>query len=49
MIFNYIQQNLSPLISAVSTMVILLSLIPIIILEKLYGLDRLFGLNSNSH
>jgi len=49
MIFNYLQQNLSPLISAVSTMVILLSLIPIIILEKVYGLDRLFGLNSNSH
>lgn len=48
-IFNYIQQNLSPLISAVSTMVILLSLIPVIILEKVYGLDGMFGLNSNSH
>ncbi|MCI2256444.1 ABC transporter permease [Domibacillus sp. PGB-M46] len=49
LIFNYIQQNLSPLISAVSTVVILISLIPILIIEKIYGLDRLFGLNSNSH
>lgn len=49
LIFNYIQQNLSPLISAVSTMVIILSLIPIIILEKVYGLDRMFGLNNSSH
>jgi putative spermidine/putrescine transport system permease protein len=47
-IFNYIQQNLSPMISAVSTMVIILSLIPVIILEKVYGLARLFGLNTSS-
>jgi putative spermidine/putrescine transport system permease protein len=47
-IFNQIQENLSPVISAISTMVILLSLIPVIILEKVYGLDRLFGLNTNA-
>ncbi|MBM7652177.1 ABC transporter permease [Neobacillus cucumis] len=48
-IFSYIQENVDPLISAVSTAVILLSLIPVILLEKVYGLQRLFGMETNSH
>jgi len=48
-IFSYIQENVDPLISAVSTAVILMSLIPVILLEKVYGLQRLFGMETNSH
>ncbi|MFD0825492.1 ABC transporter permease [Neobacillus sp. M.A.Huq-85] len=48
-IFSYIQENVDPLISAISTAVILLSLIPVILLEKVYGLQRLFGMETNSH
>lgn len=48
-IFDYMQQQLDPLVASVSAAVILSTLIPVILLEKVYGLDRLFGLNSSSH
>jgi len=48
-IFSYMQETLDPLVASISTVVILLSLVFIILLEKVYGLERLFGLNSQSH
>ncbi|UFJ41145.1 ABC transporter permease [Brevibacillus humidisoli] len=48
-IFSYMQETLDPLVASVSTVVILLSLVFIVLLEKVYGLERLFGLNSQSH
>ncbi|MBN6186464.1 ABC transporter permease [Aneurinibacillus sp. BA2021] len=48
-IFSYMQENLDPLIASLSSVVILMSLVFIILLEWVYGLDRLFGLNSQSH
>ncbi|WP_054949149.1 ABC transporter permease [Numidum massiliense] len=48
-IFSYMQETLDPLVASVSSIVILLSFAFIILLEKVYGLDRLFGLNTQSH
>ncbi|MCR8632619.1 MULTISPECIES: ABC transporter permease [Paenibacillus] len=48
-IFSYMQEILDPLVASISSVVILLSLVFIIILERVYGLDRLFGSNSHSH
>jgi len=48
-IFSYMQETLDPLVASISSVVILLSLVFIILLEKVYGLERLFGLNSQSH
>ncbi|GIP34097.1 ABC transporter permease [Paenibacillus sp. J2TS4] len=48
-IFNYMQETLDPLVASVSSVVILLSLVFIYLLERVYGLDRLFGTNSQSH
>lgn len=48
-IFSYMQETLDPLVASISTVVILLSLVFIVLLEKVYGLERLFGLNSQSH
>ncbi|MED1784463.1 ABC transporter permease [Brevibacillus fortis] len=48
-IFTYMQETLDPLVASISSVVILLSLVFIVLLEKVYGLERLFGLNSQSH
>ncbi|WP_405080116.1 ABC transporter permease [Paenibacillus chitinolyticus] len=48
-IFSYMQETLNPLVASVSSVVILLSLVFIFILERVYGLDKLFGTNSHSH
>jgi len=48
-IFSYMQETLDPLVASISTVVILLSLVFILILEFVFGLDRLFGSNSQSH
>ncbi|ANA81742.1 ABC transporter permease protein [Paenibacillus vortex V453] len=48
-IFNYMQESLTPLVASISSIVILLSLVFIFILERVYGLDRLFGSNSHAH
>lgn len=48
-IFSYMQETLDPLIASISSVVILLSLVFIILLERVYGLDRLFGSKSQSH
>ncbi|RXT08952.1 ABC transporter permease [Ammoniphilus sp. CFH 90114] len=48
-IFSYMQETLDPLVASISSVVILLSLLFIFILERVYGLDRMFGLNSHSH
>ncbi|MDF2962435.1 MAG: spermidine/putrescine transporter ATP-binding protein [Paenibacillus sp.] len=48
-IFSYMQETLDPLVASISSVVILLSLVFIILLERVYGLDRLFGSNSHSH
>jgi putative spermidine/putrescine transport system permease protein len=48
-IFSYMQEILDPLVASISSVVILLSLVFIILLERVYGLDRLFGSNSHSH
>ncbi|NHN32183.1 ABC transporter permease [Paenibacillus agricola] len=48
-IFSYMQETLDPLVASISSVVILLSLVFILILERVYGLDRMFGSNSQSH
>ncbi|ALS20974.1 MULTISPECIES: ABC transporter permease [Paenibacillus] len=48
-IFSYMQETLDPLVASISSVVILLSLVFIILLERVYGLDRLFGSKSHSH
>lgn len=48
-IFSYMQETLDPLVASISSVVILLSLVFIILLERVYGLDRLFGSKSQSH
>lgn len=48
-IFSYMQETLDPLVASISSVVILLSLVFILILERVYGLDRMFGSNSHSH
>ncbi|MGZ9584894.1 ABC transporter permease [Paenibacillus marinisediminis] len=48
-IFSYMQESLTPLVASISSIVILLSLVFIFILERVYGLDRLFGSNSHAH
>ncbi|MCF1436662.1 ABC transporter permease subunit [Agrobacterium vitis] len=40
--FNYIQDNIDPLICAVSALLILFTVILMVILDRLYGLERLF-------
>ncbi|MCU1639268.1 MAG: ABC-type spermidine/putrescine transport system, permease [Microbacteriaceae bacterium] len=47
-IFNYIQDSLDPMIAAVSTIVIVVSLVPIVLIERFYGLSKLFGLSERS-
>jgi putative spermidine/putrescine transport system permease protein len=41
--FNYIQFNIDPLICAVSTLLIVFTIVVMIVLEWLYGLERLFA------
>jgi putative spermidine/putrescine transport system permease protein len=48
-IFSYMTEILDPLIASISSVVILLSVVFILLLEKVYGLDRLFGVNTQSH
>ncbi|TCZ77182.1 ABC transporter permease [Paenibacillus albiflavus] len=48
-IFSHMQESLDPLVASVSAVIILLNLLFIFILEKVYGLDRLFGSNTHSH
>lgn len=48
-IFNYMQDSLTPLVASISSIMILLSLVFIFLLERVYGLDRLFGSHSHSH
>lgn len=48
-IFNYMQESLTPLVASISSIMILLSLVFIFLLERVYGLDRLFGSHSHSH
>jgi putative spermidine/putrescine transport system permease protein len=48
-IFSYMQETLNPLVASISSVVILLSIVFIILLERIYGLDKLFGSNSHSH
>lgn len=40
--FNYIQDSIDPLICAVSTVLILLTVAVMVVLDRLYGLERLF-------
>ncbi|MGI4795138.1 MAG: ABC transporter permease, partial [Janthinobacterium lividum] len=40
--FNYIQDSIDPLICAVSTLLIIMTVILMVILDRLYGLERLF-------
>ncbi|WP_442603873.1 ABC transporter permease [Paenibacillus sp. KN14-4R] len=48
-IFNHMQESLDPLVASISAVLILVSLLFIFILERVYGLDRLFGSNTQSH
>ncbi|MDN9008780.1 ABC transporter permease [Brevibacillus laterosporus] len=48
-IFTYMQESLDPMVASISSVVILISLFFIFLLEKVYGLDRLFGLNAQQH
>ncbi|CAM3650472.1 ABC transporter permease [Cohnella lubricantis] len=48
-IFSYMKEILDPLVASISSVVILLSVVFIFLLEKVYGLDRLFGVNTQSH
>ncbi|WP_068794114.1 ABC transporter permease [Brevibacillus laterosporus] len=48
-IFTYMQESLDPMVASMSSVVILISLFFIFLLEKVYGLDRLFGLNAQQH
>lgn len=48
-IFNHMQESLDPLVASLSAVLILISLVFIFIIEKVYGLDRLFGSNTHSH
>jgi putative spermidine/putrescine transport system permease protein len=41
-LFLYIQDNIDPLVSSVSASLIFLTIIVMVILDRLYGLDRLF-------
>ena len=43
-IFNYVEQTLDPLITAVGTATILVAAIALIIIERAFGLGHLFGL-----
>jgi putative spermidine/putrescine transport system permease protein len=43
-IFTYIDQNYDPLVTAVSSLLVFAALIAIIILERAFGVGRLFGL-----
>jgi putative spermidine/putrescine transport system permease protein len=40
--FLYIQDNIDPLVTSVSAALILLTVIVMVILDRLVGLDRLF-------
>ena len=40
--FSYIQDNIDPLIAAVSALLIALTLAAMLVLDRLYGLERLF-------
>ncbi|MEE7505832.1 ABC transporter permease [Methylobacterium mesophilicum] len=42
MMFNYIQDSIDPLICAVSTLMIVLTVLFMIVVHKFYGLERLF-------
>jgi putative spermidine/putrescine transport system permease protein len=41
--FNYIQSNIDPLICAVSALLIAFTIVVMIVLDRLYGLERLFA------
>ncbi len=41
-IFNYIQDSIDPLVCAVSALLILLTVLAMLVLDRLYGLERLF-------
>ena len=43
-IFTYIDQNYDPLVTAVSSLLVFAALIAIVILERTFGVGRLFGL-----
>jgi putative spermidine/putrescine transport system permease protein len=43
-IFTYIDQNYDPLVTAVSSLLVFAALIAIVILERAFGVGRLFGL-----
>jgi putative spermidine/putrescine transport system permease protein len=40
--FLYIQDNIDPLVTSVSAVLIFLTAIVMVVLDRLYGLDRLF-------
>ena len=40
--FLYIQDNIDPLVTSVSACVIAITVVALILLDRLYGLDRLF-------
>jgi putative spermidine/putrescine transport system permease protein len=40
--FLYIQDNIDPLVTSVSAALIFLTVIAMVILDRVYGLDRLF-------
>jgi putative spermidine/putrescine transport system permease protein len=44
-LFSHMQDNQDPLTASISSVVILISVIAILIIEKIYGLGRLFGSN----
>jgi putative spermidine/putrescine transport system permease protein len=43
-IFTYIDQNYDPLVTAVSSLLVFAALFAIVILERTFGVGRLFGL-----
>lgn len=42
-LFNYISQTVDPLVSSVSVIIMAITTILLILLDRLYGVDRLFG------
>lgn len=44
-IFGYIEQTFDPLVTAVSSLLILISIVAILLLEEIIGLGRLFGVD----
>ncbi len=46
--FNYIQDSIDPLICAVSALLILFTIIAMLVIDRVYGLERLFVGEGNS-